>query len=153
MKFPVTIDPDVMSGTPVFTGTRVPVIILFDHIDNGATIEEFLIGFSGVSREQVDDYLVGINKLQFNAPHPGEFISEIYLKPLAISAVQFATKINVTESTVHRLIEGRLSVSEAMAKRLSKVIGRSPESWLAMQRNYDLWKTIPNPPISKNLIK
>jgi antitoxin HigA-1 len=153
MKFPVTIDPDVMSGTPVFTGTRVPVSILFDHIDNGETIEEFLIGFPGVSREQVDDYLVRINKSQFNAPHPGEFISEIYLKPLAISDLQFATKLKVTEATVHRLIEGRHSVSEAMAKRLSKVIGRSPESWLAMQRNYDLWKTIPNPPISKILIK
>jgi antitoxin HigA-1 len=153
MKFPVTLDPEIMSGTPVFTGTRVPVSILFDHIDNGETIEEFLIGFPGVSREQVDDYLVRINKLQFNAPHPGEFISEIYLKPLAISAVQFATKLKVTEATVHRLIEGRHRVSEAMAKRLSKVIGRSPESWLAMQRNHDLWKTIPKPPISMNLIK
>jgi antitoxin HigA-1 len=152
MKFPVTIDPEVMSGTPVFTGTRVPVSILFDHIDNGETIEEFLIGFPGVSREQVDDYLARINKSQFNAPHPGEFISEIYLKPLAISALQFATKLKVTETTVHRLIEGRHSVSEAMAKRLSKVIGRSAESWLAMQRNYDLWKSIPTPPISKDRV-
>jgi uncharacterized protein (DUF433 family) len=51
MKFPVTLDPEIMSGTPVFTGTRVPVSILFDHIDNGETIEDFLIGFPGVSRE------------------------------------------------------------------------------------------------------
>jgi uncharacterized protein (DUF433 family) len=57
MNFPVTIDRDIMSGMPVFIGTRVPVSILFDHIDNGETIEDFLIGFPGVSREQVYDYL------------------------------------------------------------------------------------------------
>jgi uncharacterized protein (DUF433 family) len=56
MNFPVTIDPDIMSGTPVFTGTRVPVSIFFDHMDNGETIEDFLIGFPSVSREQVYDY-------------------------------------------------------------------------------------------------
>jgi antitoxin HigA-1 len=152
MKFPVTIDPEIMSGTPVFTGTRVPVSILFDHIDNGETIEEFLIGFPGVSREQVDDYLVRINKLQFNAPHPGKFISEVYLKPFVISNVQFARKLKVTEATVNRLIEGGHRVGNVMAKRLSKVLGRSPESWLAMQRNCDIWKSIPTPPISKDRV-
>jgi uncharacterized protein (DUF433 family) len=68
MKFPVTIDPEIMSGTPVFTGTRVPVSILFDHIDNGETIEDFLIGFPGVSREQVDDYLKNTWSTQCTPP-------------------------------------------------------------------------------------
>jgi antitoxin HigA-1 len=152
MKFPVTIDPEIMSGTPVFAGTRVPVSILFDHIDNGETIEEFLIGFPGVSREQVDDYLSCINRSQFNAPYPGEFISEVYLKPLAISNAQFANKLNITEATASRLIEGRHRVGVVMAKRLSKALGRSPESWLAMQRNYDIWKSIPTRPIAKDRV-
>jgi antitoxin HigA-1 len=150
MKFPVTIDPEIMSGTPVFTGTRVPVSILFDHIHNGETIEDFLIGFPGVSREQVDDYLSRINRSQFNAPQPGEFIAEVYLKPLAITNAQFASKLKVTEATASRLIEGRHRVGDVMAKRLSKALGRSPESWLAMQRNYDIWKSIPTPSISKD---
>jgi antitoxin HigA-1 len=153
MKFPVTLDPEIMSGTPVFTGTRVPVSILFDHIDNGETIEDFLIGFPGVSREQVDDHLSRINRSQFNAPQPGEFISEVYLKPFAISNAQFASKLKVTEATADRLIEGGHRVGAVMAKRLSKALGRSPESWLAMQRNYDLWKSIPTPPISKDRVK
>jgi antitoxin HigA-1 len=153
MVFPITIDPNIMSGIPVFTGTRVPVSILFDHIDNGETIEEFLLGFPSVSREKVYDYLSRINRSQFNAPHPGEFISEVYLKPFAISNVQFASKLKVTEATASRLIEGRHRVGDVMAKRLSKALGRSPESWLEMQRNYDIWKSIPTPAISKDRVK
>jgi antitoxin HigA-1 len=152
MNSPITIDPNIMSGTPVFAGTRVPVSILFDHIDNGETIEEFLVGFPGVSREQVDDYLNRINRSQFNAPHPGEFISEVYLKPLAINNAQFASKLKVTEETVGRLIEGRHRVGAVMAMRLSKALGRRPESWMAMQRNYDIWKSIPTPLISKDRV-
>jgi uncharacterized protein (DUF433 family) len=44
-------DPEVLSGTPVFRGTRVPLQALFDSLEGGETIEEFLEGFPGVSRE------------------------------------------------------------------------------------------------------
>jgi uncharacterized protein (DUF433 family) len=46
-------DPDILSGTPVFSGTRVPVKNLFDYIETGETIEAFLRSFSTVTREQV----------------------------------------------------------------------------------------------------
>ena len=46
-------DPDVQSGTPVFHGTRVPVQSLFDHLEAGESIEDFLEGFQTVKREQV----------------------------------------------------------------------------------------------------
>ena len=49
----VWINPDRMSGTPCFSGTRVPVQHLFDHLAAGDTLDEFLIGFPGVSRDQV----------------------------------------------------------------------------------------------------
>jgi len=45
--------PDVMGGTPVFAGTRVPVETLFDYLEEGESIDDFLEGFPGVSREQV----------------------------------------------------------------------------------------------------
>ena len=48
----VTRDPDVMHGVPVFRGTRVPVQTLFDYLEGGDTLEEFLQGFPTVSREQ-----------------------------------------------------------------------------------------------------
>ena len=45
-------DPDVLSGTPVFVGTRVPVQSLFDYLEAGDTLDEFLHQFPSVSREQ-----------------------------------------------------------------------------------------------------
>jgi uncharacterized protein (DUF433 family) len=53
----VTIDPDVMGGTPVFAGTRVPVRTLLDYLEGGETIDQFLEGFPSVSRDQVIAFL------------------------------------------------------------------------------------------------
>ena len=75
-----------------------------------------------------------------NPPHPGEFIKEVYLEPCSISYRQVALKLKVSPSTFNRLIQGQSNVSPQMALRLSKTLGRSPISWLAMQNNYDLWK-------------
>jgi uncharacterized protein (DUF433 family) len=47
----ITKDPDILGGTPVFRGTRVPIQALFDYLEGGETLEEFLQGFSTVSRE------------------------------------------------------------------------------------------------------
>lgn len=49
----ITSSPDIMGGTPVFAGTRVPVETLFDYLEEGESIDDFLAGFPGVSREQV----------------------------------------------------------------------------------------------------
>ncbi len=46
-------NPEILGGEPVFRGTRVPIKSLFDHIEAGDSIEEFLEGFPSVSREQV----------------------------------------------------------------------------------------------------
>lgn len=74
-----------------------------------------------------------------NPPHPGEFILEVYLAPYDISVRQVAKYLGVSSSTLNRLLRSESNVSPEMALRLSKVLGRSPESWLAMQDNYDLW--------------
>lgn len=71
--------------------------------------------------------------------HPGEFISETYLKPLDISIRDAAKKLAVSPSTFARLISGKSSISPIMAIRLNKAFGRTPESWMQMQANYDLW--------------
>ena len=74
-----------------------------------------------------------------NPPHPGEFIREVYLEPLGISYRTVASKLKVAPSTFVRLIRGQSNISSEMALRLSKTLGRSPESWLIMQNNYNLW--------------
>jgi uncharacterized protein (DUF433 family) len=53
----VTTDPEIMGGTPVFTGTRVPVESLIQHLSAGDTLEDFLEGFPGVRREQATAFL------------------------------------------------------------------------------------------------
>ena len=75
-----------------------------------------------------------------NPPHPGEFISEVYLEPNHISGRELAAKLGVAASTLNRILTGTSGVSPEMALRLSKALGRSPESWLAMQYNHDLWQ-------------
>jgi len=75
-----------------------------------------------------------------NPPHPGDFILEVYLKPYNLSIRLVAAKLNVSPSTFSRLIKGESNISSDMALRLSKTLGRSPESWLIMQNNYNLWQ-------------
>jgi uncharacterized protein (DUF433 family) len=53
----ISCDPEVMGGTPVFCGTRVPVQTLLDHLEAGDSIDDFLAGFPSVSREQVIRFL------------------------------------------------------------------------------------------------
>ncbi len=76
-----------------------------------------------------------------NPPHPGEFIHEVYLEPYGISYRKVAEKLKVAPSIFKRLIQGESDITPEMALRLSKTLGRSPESWLVMQDNYDLWQT------------
>ena len=75
----------------------------------------------------------------YNPPHPGEFISGIYLEPNGVSGRELAEKLDVSASTLSRVLNGTSRVTPEMALRLSKALGRSPESWLAMQDNHDLW--------------
>jgi uncharacterized protein (DUF433 family) len=53
----VSIDPEVMSGAPVFVGTRVPVQALLDYLEGGEPLGEFLDGFPSVTREQAIAFL------------------------------------------------------------------------------------------------
>ena len=53
----VTSSPDILGGTPVFAGTRVPVQALIDYLEGGETIDDFLTGFPTVRREQVVAFL------------------------------------------------------------------------------------------------
>ncbi len=75
-----------------------------------------------------------------NPPHPGEFIRATYIEPFDISIRSLAESLDVSPSTLARIVSTRSAVSPEMALRLSKALGRSPESWLTMQHNFDLWQ-------------
>ena len=60
---PINIDSDILGGTPVFFGTRVPIKNLFDYLETGESIEDFLEDFEGVSKSQVIKVLEMSQKL------------------------------------------------------------------------------------------
>lgn len=74
-----------------------------------------------------------------NPPHLGEFIIQVYLEPNNLSGRELAGKLGVAASTLNRILTGTSRISHEMALHLSQALGRSPESWLAMQYNHDLW--------------
>jgi uncharacterized protein (DUF433 family) len=63
----VVIDPEIMGGTPVFSGTRVPIRTLLDHIEAGDNLETFLDDFPSVSREQVIAFLEEASESLFSS--------------------------------------------------------------------------------------
>jgi len=85
----------------------------------------------------------------FNPPHPGEFIKATYLEPFGYSCRFLATQLDVASSTLSRILKGQSAITPEMALRLSKAVGRTPESWLAMQDNYDLWQAKKNISLDK----
>lgn len=74
-----------------------------------------------------------------NPPHPGEFILATYMEPYGLSCRYLAERLDVAPSTLNRVLKGQSGISPEMALRLSKALGRTPQSWLAMQDAYDLW--------------
>ena len=76
-----------------------------------------------------------------NPPHPGEIIREFCIEPLNLTVTEAAEALGVTRKTLSALLNGRSGISPEMALRLSKVFGRTPEGWLRLQLQFDLWKT------------
>jgi len=74
-----------------------------------------------------------------NPPHPGEFIAEVYLDEHGATRADLARALNVSPSTVARLVAGKAGVSPEMAIKLAHALGPSASSWLAMQSAFDLW--------------
>ncbi len=63
-------------------------------------------------------------------PHPGEFIQATYMEPFNLSCRYLAKQLDVAPSTLSRVLKMQSGISPEMALRLSKSLGRSPESWL-----------------------
>ena len=71
--------------------------------------------------------------------HPGEVLKEMYLIPLDLTITTAAESLGITRKTLSELVNGRSGISTSMALRLSKAFGTTPELWLNMQQNFDLW--------------
>ena len=76
----------------------------------------------------------------FNPMHPGEVLKESYLEPLELSVTEAAERLGVARKTLSALVNKKSSVSVEMAFRLAKACKTTPDFWLNMQVNYDLWR-------------
>lgn len=74
-----------------------------------------------------------------NPAHPGRYLKEMYLEPLGISITTAAERLKVTRQTISELVNERAGVSPEMAIRLAAAFSTSPDVWLGMQKNRDLW--------------
>ena len=81
----------------------------------------------------------GVNMGMYNPPHPGEIIREFCIEPLGLTVTAAAKAVGVTRKTFSALLNGHSGISPEMALRLSTVFGRTPEGWLKLQMQYDLW--------------
>ncbi len=76
---------------------------------------------------------------------PGRILKELYLTPLGINNSEFARLLNVSRKAISAIVNEHKSITPDMALRLSRALSNTtPESWLNLQRNYDLWYTSQN---------
>ncbi len=80
-----------------------------------------------------------MNKMTRSPTHPGEIIKEDYLLPLSITITDMAEKLGVSRKTLSKIINERGAITPDMALRLARAFGTTPDLWLNLQTNYDLW--------------
>jgi addiction module HigA family antidote len=71
--------------------------------------------------------------------HPGGILKRLYLEPLNLSIVELAEAIGVARKTISKIVNERGAVTPDMALRLSIAFKTTPQLWLNLQQNYDLW--------------
>ena len=78
--------------------------------------------------------------MMHNPPHPGEILRADYLDPLRLTVSAAAKALGVTRKTLSALVNERAGISPAMAYRLSKAFDTTPELWVNLQSQFDLWQ-------------
>ena len=71
--------------------------------------------------------------------HPGNIIKEDYLVPLSITIKDMADTLGISRKTLSKIINERGAITPDMALRLSRAFDTTPDFWLNLQQNYDLW--------------
>ncbi len=81
-----------------------------------------------------------MKKMKRRPTHPGAIIKEDYLVPLSITITEMASILGVSRKTLSKIINENGAVTPDMALRLSRAFDTSPDLWLNLQKNYDLWQ-------------
>ncbi len=83
---------------------------------------------------------VDVLEMELPPVHPGEVLREEFLKPLGITQTQLAKELKVSFRAINEIVNEKRAVSPEMAIKLAKRFKTSPQFWLGLQMDYDLWK-------------
>lgn len=76
--------------------------------------------------------------------HPGGILRRQYIEPLSLTISELASTLGISRKTLSKIVNERGSITPDMALRLSKAFKTTPELWLNLQQNYDLWQASQN---------
>ena len=77
--------------------------------------------------------------MMHDPPHPGEILQEDYLEPLGLSVTEAAAGLGMSRRNLSEIIHGRRGVSPAVALRFARAFDTSPELWMNLQAQFELW--------------
>ncbi len=80
--------------------------------------------------------------IQHQPPHPGTILLELYFEPLGISVTKAASKLLISRPNLSAIINGKAGISPLMAAKLAKAFNTTPQYWLSLQANFDLWEIL-----------
>jgi len=80
-----------------------------------------------------------MHKIKRQPTHPGRIIKEDYLVPLSLTIKDMASTLGISRKTLSKIINERGSITPDMALRLSRAFDTTPDLWMNLQKNYDLW--------------
>jgi len=78
--------------------------------------------------------------IQHSPPHPGEILLEFYFEPLQISVSEASAKLLISRPKLSDIVNGKAGISPQMALKLSRAFNTSPQYWMNLQTNFELWK-------------
>jgi addiction module HigA family antidote len=81
-----------------------------------------------------------MRKMKRQPTHPGKIIKDDYLDPLSLTITDMANTLGVSRKTLSKIINKRGAITPDMALRLARAFATSPDLWLNLQKNYDLWQ-------------
>ncbi|MBA4366012.1 MAG: addiction module antidote protein, HigA family [Desulfobacterium sp.] len=81
-----------------------------------------------------------MRRMQRKPNHPGCILREDYIKPLAVTVTDMAAKLGVSRKTLSKILNEKGAITSDMALRLSRAFGTTPELWMNLQNNFDLWE-------------
>ncbi|MEX2232497.1 MAG: HigA family addiction module antitoxin [Cyclobacteriaceae bacterium] len=78
--------------------------------------------------------------IQHEPAHPGAILREFYFEPLKLNITEAAEKLLITRPNLSAIVNGKAGISAVMALKLAKAFKTTPQFWMSLQANYDLWQ-------------